>query len=383
MKKKLIAALLLTVLMTSLVLTGCSASIMTANGEKMKTGYYSFYVHWQRDYYKEMLKGYGYDITSSMDSYFTQTETVRQAIVSSAKTQYLTFVIVTKKFEELGLSLTEEQTNEIQKQYDEEWIKVYGEKGMKNILKTLKLSKDEFLNLLAVEYKSDALLEYYYGPEGITPITEKDKKDYYNNNYYRFKYILLETTDDKDKALPADEIIYKRNLAEDLYQRVLNGESFEDLIPQYSEDYAKITDKMTAEEKAEAEKSNTAAVTDGLICDKDGIFNRTLYNYYDICVNSKIVSRLEELKGGDVSVVEIDNSIWVIKEYDINEKDSYYEGKEEAIFQSLYGPDISNKYTMWMAELNYEFNDDVLAELDPGTFTDLFSEVYNLEKEDK
>ncbi|MBQ1272387.1 MAG: peptidylprolyl isomerase, partial [Clostridia bacterium] len=217
----------------------------------------------------------------------------------------------------------------------------------------------------------------------ITPITEKDKKDYYNNNYYRFKYILLETTDDKDKALPADEIIYKRNLAEDLYQRVLNGESFEDLIPQYSEDYAKITDKMTAEEKAEAEKSNTAAVTDGLICDKDGIFNRTLYNYYDICVNSKIVSRLEELKVGDVSVVEIDNSIWVIKEYDINEKDSYYEGKEEAIFQSLYGPDISNKYTMWMAELNYEFNDDVLAELDPGTFTDLFSEVYNLEKEDK
>ncbi len=381
MKKKLIAVILLVVLFASLILTGCSPSVMTAGGEKMKTGYYRFYIHWQRDYYKEMLKGYGYDITASMDNYFTKTETVREAIVSSAKTQYLTFVIVTKKFDDLGLSLTEDQTNEIQKQYDEEWIKVYGEKGMKDILKTLKLSKDEFLNLLAVEYKSDALLEYYYGEQGQTPITEQDKKDYFNTNYYRFKYILLETTDENDKAIPSDEIMYKRNLAEDLCQRAKDGESFEKLISQYSEDYVAITDKMTEEEKTTAETNNAAAVNDGLICDKDGIFNQTLFTYYDICVNSKIISRLEELNVGEVSVVEIDNSIWVIKEYDINENASYYESKEEAIYQSLYGPDFGNKYTMWMAELDYQFNEEVIQELDPGTFTDLFSEVYNLSDE--
>ncbi len=381
MKKRLIAGILLTILLAGLCLTGCSAGVMTANGEQMKTGYYSFYVHWQRDYYKELLKNYGYDITASMDNYFTETETVRDAIISSAKTQYLTFVIVTAKFEELGLSLTDEQQNEIQKQYDEEWIKVYGEKGMKDILKTLKLNKEEFFKLLSVEYKSDALLDYYYGEQGVTPITDQDKKDYYNENYYRFKYVLLETQGEDDKALPADEIVRKRNLAEDLCKKAQGGESFEDMVAQYSEDYTKITDKMTAEEKKAAEDNNQKAVNDGLICDKNGIFNQTLYNYYDICVNSKIVSRLQELKVGEVSVVEIDNSIWVVKKYDLNESPTYFESKEDAIYQSLYGPDFNDKYTMWLADLNYKFNDKVIQELDPANFTDLFSEVYNLEEE--
>ena len=85
---------------------------------------------------------------------------------------------------------------------------------------------------------------------------------------------------------------------------------------------------MTESEKADAEKNNTDAVTKGMICDTEGIFNQTLYNYYDICVNQKIINRLEEMETGDVSVVEIDNSIWVIKEYDINEDPSYFESRK-------------------------------------------------------
>ena len=187
MKQKFTAIILLAALILGLALTGCAPSVMTANGEKMKTGYYSFYVHWQRDYYKELLKNYGYDISASMDNYFTETATVRDTIINTAKNQYLTFVVVTEKFEELGMTLSEEDQNQIQQQYNDEWIKIYGEAGMKKILKTLGLKKDEFFTLLSVEYKSDALLEYYYGEQVQTPITEQDKKDYYNENYYRFK----------------------------------------------------------------------------------------------------------------------------------------------------------------------------------------------------
>ncbi len=380
MKKKIIAALLLSVLTVSLILTGCSKPVMTANGEDMKAGYYSFYVHWQRDYYKELLKSYGYDISASIDNYFTETETVRDTIISTAKTQYLSFVVVTEKFEELGLTLTEEQQAEIEKQYSEEWIKIYGESGMKTILKTLGLNKTEFLNLLSVEYKSNAILDYYYGENGVTPITEQDKKDYFYENYYRFKYVLLTTVDEDDKALPADEIVNKRNLAESLCQQAQNGASFEELVSTHSEDYVKITEDMTEADKQSAKDSNEKAVTEGLICDTKGIFNQTLYNYYNICVNQTIVSKLSEMKEGEVTVTEIDNSIWVIKKYDLTEDASYFESRKQTVYQKMYGSDFSNMYTVWLAEMDYNFNEDVIKELDPGTFTDLFSEVYNLEE---
>lgn len=381
MKKKIITVFLLTILSISMILTGCSKPVMTAKGEDMKAGYYSFYVHWQRDYYKELLKGYNYDITAVIDNYYTETETVRESIINTAKSQYLTFVVVTEKFEELGLSLTEQQQAEIEKQYTEEWEKTYGEKGMKKILKTLGLKQEEFLNLLAVEYKSDALLEYYYGEKGISPITEQDKKDYFNENYYRFKYILFTTVDENDKALPADEIASKRNLAETLCNDAKNGVSFEELVAKHSEDYVKITDDMSAEDKESAEKSNDDAVTVGLICDKEGIFNQTLYNYYDICVNQSIIKRLDSMNIGDVSVVEIDNSIWVVKKYDLNENSAYFEDRKDSIYQKMYGDDFSNKYTLWLAELDYTFNEEVIEKLDPKNFTDLFSEVYNLQEE--
>ena len=99
MKKKIVAVFLLTILSVSMILTGCSKPVMTAKGEDMKAGYYSFYVHWQRDYYKELLKGYNYDITAVIDNYYTETETVRESIINTAKSQYLTFVVVSEKFE--------------------------------------------------------------------------------------------------------------------------------------------------------------------------------------------------------------------------------------------------------------------------------------------
>ena len=34
-----------------------------------------------------------------------------------------------------------------------------------------------------------------------------------------------------------------------------------------------------------------------------------------------------------------------------------------------------------MAELNYQFNESVIKELDPAGFTDLFSQVYDLTEE--
>ena len=384
MKKRILSLLLLAILAFGILsVSGCTQYAITSDGETFeegKSGYYSFYVHWQRDYFKELLKNYNLDITTNMDSAYTETETVRQAIVSSAKTQYISFVVVTQKFDELGLTLTEEQISDLEKQYNNEWIKVYGEEGMKNILDTLDLSKDEFMNLLAVQVKSDAILEYYYGENGLIPVTEEEKSKHYDDNYLRFKYVLLSTVDEKDKKLPSDELAAKRKLADEIYVKVKNGASMEDMVKEYSEDYIRDFDKMTADEKKSAEESNAKALKDGIICDLDGVFNYTLYNTYNIAVNKLIISKLATMQVGDSAVVETENSLWVIKKYDIREEASYYEDRKVAIFQSIYMDDFNAKYTRWQADLNYKYSDAVLETLDPGNFTDLFSEVYNLQE---
>lgn len=386
MKNRILSLLIAAVLILGiLALSGCNANqyAMTVKGEKTepaRTGYYAFYVRWQRDYYKELLKGFQYDINTCLDYNYTDTETVRESIVSSAKTQYLSFVVITQKFEELGLSLSDETMAEINMQYDEEWIGVYGEAGMKNILKTLGLDREQFLNLLCVQAKSDAILDYYYGENGQMPITEQDKKDYYNNNHLRFRYVLLSTVDEEDKPLPSTEIERKSSLAAKICDDLKAGKiTMEEAIEQYSEDYTKITDKMTADEKAAAEQNNTKAKTEGMITNLDGIFNKILYKNYNLSVHKDIIAALQAIEVNDFTVVTIDNSIWVVEKKDINEEESYYTSRKDSIYQEMYSSDFNSKYTRWLAELDYVFNDAVLTELDPGNLTDLFSEVYNLE----
>lgn len=384
--KKWIAGMLLICCLFGLTaFTGCGKKktyIMTAGGEKQDAAFYAFYVHWQRDYMKELLKAIGYDITSNYDNPYTDTQTVKEYIIDSAKDRYLSYVVVTRKFDELGLSLSDAQLQEIDKTYNDEWIKTYGEAGMKHILETLNLTKDEFRSLLMLQAKSDALLEYYYGENGEFPITEQDKRNFFENNYFRFQYVLLSKTTEDEKDLPLDEINQKRNLAEEILKQANSGADFASLMEEYSDGYTKITDSMTETEKETAQAGNLQMATQGIICDKSGIFSQTLYNNYNMSVNSAIITKLESMENGEYAVVEISNSIWVIKKCDLLEQESYYEDRKATIYQSMYADDFKTRYTRWLSDLDYVFDDEVLESFNPTKFTDLFSDVYNLETSD-
>ena len=376
MKQRLTFRLAALLILFSLILTGCSEmkSVLTVNGEKQNAGYYSFYIHWQRDYMKELMKNAGYDIGAHINDQYSDTETVREYIISTAKDRYLSYIAVTRKFDELGLTLSDEKKQEVETLFRDEWVAAYGEDGIKNILSQLELSETEFMSLLAVQTKSDALLEYYYGENGQTPVTLQMKKDYFNENYLRFKYVLLSTKTEDGTALPEDEIRRKQDLAKTLTEQ---GGSFEELVAQYSEDYTAITDGMTEEERTAAENTNRRATEDGIICDKNGVFNQTLYQYYDISVNANVITALQGMEVGQVRSVETDNAIWVVKKYDLNESETYFSEREAAIYQALYGEDFSAKYTRWLAELNYVFDETALAEFDPANFSDLFTDLYH------
>ena len=385
MKKiKIIAVALLCALSVSLctACTGGTSYIISANGEKQKIGPYLFYIQWLRDYHEDIITSSGYTWTTALDGYYTEKQTLRDYLISNAKSQYLSYFVVTQKFEELGLTLSEKDQETIRSTYEDQWIKEYGKDGMKRILKTLKLTEEEFKQILSVQSKSIAIIEHYYGAGGELEITEKDKEDYFNESYLRFKYILLSKTDDDNQNLPEEEIAHKKELAAEILQKLENGESIETLIPEYSEDYAEINDDMSESEKESAEKQNKQAIEDGLIIDKDGIFNQTLYTYYDIAVNNTIVSKLFDMQNGENALIEIDNSLWIVQKCDIHEKEEYYTNKAEEVYQELYGDDFSKKYTSWLANLNYTFNEKAVEAYKPDNLTPLFSTATSEDPDD-
>ncbi len=93
---------------------------------------------------------------------------------------------------------------------------------------------DEFIDdLISVSYYSDALKEQMEPKE----YTDEEKREFFKNNYRRAKHILLTTTDaETGDELPEEEVAAIKERAEELLQRARNGEDFDALVAEYSED---------------------------------------------------------------------------------------------------------------------------------------------------
>lgn len=387
--KKLIA-LFLAVLMTAAVLVGCTGAddsltyAVTAkkNGESVNYPVepYLYYLQWMRDYY------YSYFTTVAAQSNqklnwenvlsstaLTAPDTLSQFIVKSAQDQYMTYLFVEETFKELGLTLTAEDEAEVDKIIQQDWVSFYGHDRFNTIRQTLGMSYDEFRDLLAVNIKSERIVDYYYGKGGPQEITDEEMKDYYINNYVRFKYIVFMTKDsdgNKYGTEKMDEVKARRDAALD---ELKNGASFEDVLVKYSEDYTDITDEsLSVSDRESLEKQNETMLKEGLIINEAGVFSEELATYYNITVDEDIVDEVFAMKDGEYQAITIDDSIWIVKRYDVNEEESYFEGVRSLVYKALYGEDLSSKHTAWRQALDYVYNQAVLDKYTPESLTDLF-----------
>ncbi len=135
-----------------------------------------------------------------------------------------------------GYKISDKELNKRVKQY----IKAFGSK--KNLTMRLKqsgLSFEEFEKAL----RGDMLLEKLYEKEVKTDFSEKDLKEYYEKNRFKFKlppklklkviYIRNDPTDPK-----GGEKAKKR--AMEVMEKLKKGEKFEDLARKYSNDLSRI-----------------------------------------------------------------------------------------------------------------------------------------------
>ena len=378
MKKtiKSIAAVLAAVMM---LLTLCSCKdtsyACTVDNEQFPAGPYAFYAYYTRDKYEAQLTAYGMTdfasaLLSDADSEGTKLYTY---INEEVKSSYLSHLIVNLKFDQLGLELTEEQQTAINESFQKNWKEEYGEAKFTDICRTLGLTASEFEEMVSVSFKYESLMNYLFGEGGKYEISEEELKSQFDENYTRFRYIAVsKVNSETNTALTTDELISKKAIIDDAYARALSGEDFGALIAECSEDYIQITDDMTDEEKATYEASNAASREQGLVTDKNGIFDYNYYYYYGYSLDSTIVDKLFTMENGDIEMVEITSSFWIIQKLDKNEDPSYYEAKRDLIYSSISTPIVEEVFNEWENEFAIVFNDAVISKYDPRKIDKLF-----------
>lgn len=378
MKKstKCISAILSAIMML-LMLCSCknTSYVCTVDGVQYPVGPYAFYAYYTRDKYQAQLEQYGQKdfsaaLLSNMDENGTK---VYEYINEEVQSSFISHLLVNLKFEEFGLELTEEQKNSIGESMQKNWINSYTEEGFTDICRTLGLTSAEFEEMVSVSFKYESLMNYLFGEGGDYEITEEDLKAIYEEDYSRFRYIALTKVDaESGKTLTTDELISKKALADAAYERALAGEDFGSLIAEYSEDYLQITDDLTDDVKAQYEETNRRNREDGIVTDKNGIFDYTYYYYYGYTLDSSIVDKLFTMENGDVEYIELDSSFWIIQKLDKNEKESFYESKKDYIYSLISTPIIGEVFGKWEDELAIAFNDAVVSKYDPRRIGSLF-----------
>ena len=382
-------ALLLAMILVVGMLAGCNgkadltyAVSGTVNGESRKfaVGPYRYYVQWMTDYYYAYIMTMAAQANKKVswtemlaDKTLTAPDTLSDYIVTTAKEQYMTWLYVELTFDALGLKLDADDETEINRIIQEDWVSIYGNDGFNTIRQTLGLTYDEFRNLMACNLKSQKIIEYYYGEGGPNEVTLDEMKEYYANNFVRFKYIVLMTQDSKGNKYGEDKMNEITNNKATIMAALENKTStFEDLIVKYSDDYTEITTDMTSSEKEAAEKQNKTILEDGLIIDSEGVFDKNLATYYNVVVDSDIVDKVFGMKNGEFVSVKLDDSIWIIQRYANDEKAEYFEDVKEMTYQALYQDDFAAKHTDWRNRLNYVYNEAVIDAYKPENLADLF-----------
>lgn len=387
--KKLLA-LILAVLMTVSLFAGCTggepdtsyAITAKVNGETVTFPVepYLYYLQWMRDYYYAYMQTVAAQSQKKLNweevlksTALTAPDTLSQFLVKTAQDQYMAYLYVEETFKELGLTLSAEDEKAIDQIIQQDWVSLYGHDTFNTIRQNLGMTYDEFRNLMASNIKSEKIVEYYYGEGGVEEIAEEEMLDYYRNNYVRFKYVIFMTKDSDGNKYGSDKIKEIEGKRDAALAELAAGTSFEDVLVKYSEDYTDITDKdLTASEKEALELQNKTMLEEGLIIDDKGVFSETLATYYNITVDEDIVEEVFSMKDGEYQAVTIDDSIWIVKRYSVDEEESYFEGVKEQVFKALYSEDLSAKHTAWRQKLDYTYNQAVLDKYTPETLTDMF-----------
>ena len=235
-KLKKISALFIAIVI-SLSMTSCSLASWSfkTSDDTLSAGTYIMYM--SRAYSTASTK-----VENSSTDVLKQTIDGQKAsdyIKDEAKASCEKLLGLEKKFTELNLSLTDEETEQATQSTEQIWS-YYGKSYEK-----LGISKDSFHRAYTLyNLKYEKVFDAIYGTDGTTPVSDEELKNYFCENFVSGSYITksASVTDDTSTDV-SEETENIKNHFESYAQSINHSEkSFKDAVTQYMSDFSVETD---------------------------------------------------------------------------------------------------------------------------------------------
>lgn len=239
----------------ALSLTACADTKWASkiDGTEIRAGIYIFYT----------IDGYSEASTKLNElektgDFFSQTldeKDMRTYIKDYATNKCLRYIAIEKKFDELGLVLSDTDIKTINYNIETDWDqveKIYTQNGV---------SKQSYTDVYTNSYKELLIFDKYYEADGIESISDDELKDYYAENNARVKYIPFTLKDKEGNLLKDADKAKVIKMAEEYLARAKSGTDFATLMDEYYDYYvALMTDSSSVADSTN--DSSSVIVTD-------------------------------------------------------------------------------------------------------------------------
>lgn len=431
-KAKKITAALTAALLCTASLTACSDTsyVMTVGDSKINAGIYIYNELTEMSYQMTMM----YYQNGIKKDYFNQKvdgKAFDEYLSDYALTATKEYAAVVDKFNELGLTLSDEDIKSINDSISSTWDsqgEFYESEG---------ISKESVKLALKGSKMREELFDHYYAEGGEEAVSDDEMVKYLDDNYLRYKSISFAKTkastdssssatdSSTDSAAAANE---EAKAKRDEFLEKTQGVSFDDfdsIIDEYNDYVASkkakdsssatdsnssASDSSTASDEtssvAESDTSSTASDDTSSVSDStadsstaasdtdssadssssapDPYANEKMMNYGTMddsqkdTTNGKILKEVSGMSTDVATAYEDDNAYYILIKGDVKDRDTEYaKDNHEDLLKEMKSDEFQKKLTSWVEKLDIKVNNKAIKRYTPKVVYDKQTEYYS------
>ena len=431
-KAKKITAALTAALLCTASLTACSDTsyVMTVGDSKINAGIYIYNELTEMSYQMTMMY-YQNGITKDYFNQKVDGKAFDEYLSDYALTATKEYAAVVDKFNELGLTLSDEDIKSINDSISSTWDsqgEFYESEG---------ISKESVKLALKGSKMREELFDHYYAEGGEEAVSDDEMVKYLDDNYLRYKSISFAktkaSTDSSSSATDsstdsADAANEEAKAERDEFLEKAQGVSFDDfdsIIDEYNDYVASknSTDSSSATDSdssasdssttsddtssvAESDISSTASDDTSSVSDStadsstaasdtdsstdssssapDPYANEKMMNYGTMddsqkdTTNGKILKEVSGMSTDVATAYEDDNAYYILIKGDIKDRDTEYaKDNHEDLLKEMKSDEFQEKLTRWVEKLDITVNNKAIKRYTPKVVYDKQTEYYS------
>ena len=403
---------------------------MTAGDSKINAGIYIYNELTEMSYQMTMM----YYQKGIKKDYFDQKvdgKAFDEYLSDYALTATKEYAAVVDKFNELGLTLSDEDIKSINDSISSTWDsqgEFYESEG---------ISKESVKLALKGSKMREELFDHYYAEGGEEAVSDDEMVKYLDDNYLRYKSISFAktkaSTDSSSSATDsstdsADAANEEAKAKRDEFLEKAQGVSFDDfdsIIDEYNDYVASkkatnsssatdsdssASDSSTASDDtssvSDIDTSSTASDDTSSVSDStadsstassdtdssadssssapDPYANEKMANYGEMddsqkdTANGKILKEVSGMSTDVATAYEDDNAYYILIKGDIKERDTEYaKDKHEDLLKEMKSDEFQKKLTSWVEKLDIKVNNKAIKRYTPKVVYDKQTEYYS------